>query len=622
LLQTVRAGFAHHQAGRLDRAEALYRRALDKNPDDANALHLLGVIAYQRGEIGAALRLIERALPDLPELPDAHLNYGNALREVGRVAEAVDSYCRAIALKPDYGMAHCNLAYALNQLGEFVGGLESSEVAIRLIPEFFGAHANRASALIGLERCAEAEAPLRRALELKPDRAEAYRDLGWVLAKLGRLGEAVSCHQQAIALDPNDAAMHYAFGATLQLADDLAGSEASFRQTLALAPDHAMAWHGLGNALRTAGHFEEALSCFRRALDLASDLPEVHLSLAVTGQQAGDEAQLQNLRQLLASPDRAMSDRISAGFALGMLLDNADRYDEAFPCFAQANALHRQQRADAGDRFDPEALRREVSDLIEVAAHALFPAIAAWANPSEAPVFIVGMPRSGTSLVEQIAASHPRVFGAGERPDMNGIRGDLLAHNRHIPVEKWDAVHARRLADRHVAHLQALGGGAARIIDKMPDNVFALWMIAALFPSARVIFCRRDLRDICLSCYFHRFTEGHLYAYDLAHCGMRALEVDRLTAHWLRVLPLDMMVIEYERLVEDLEGESRRLIEFLGLEWEPACLEFHRTQRPIFTASAWQVRQRLYTRAVGRWRCYERHLEPLLRVLAETGTRP
>jgi tetratricopeptide (TPR) repeat protein len=618
-LRTVRAGFAHHQAGRLRRAEALYRKALQKDPDDANALHLLGVVAYQWGEVGTAVRLIERALPELPELPDIHLNYGNALREAGRLAEAVASYRRALTLKPDYGMAHNNLAAALNQQEEFAGGLASSERAISLIPEFFGAHVNHADSLTGLERFGEAEGPLRRTLDLAPDRAQTHRDLGWVLAKLGRCEEAVACLEQAIALDPDDPTTHFAFGTTLYLMKHLPGSEAALRRAVALAPDYTAAWHELGAVLRSFGRFDEALMCFRRARDIDPDWPEVYRSLAVTGQQAADEAQLRRLETLLKNRQRSVSDRISAGFALGMLLDNAERCDEAFPCFAEANALHRQHRAEAGECFDLDALRRQVDDLIELATPDFFSAAASWGNPSQAPVFIVGMPRSGTSLVEQIAASHSRVFGAGELHASGEICEMLSAHNRRRPVEKWEASFARRLADRHVLSLQALGKGAVRIIDKMPDNIFFLWLIAALFPSARIILCRRDLRDVCLSCYFHHFTEGHLYADDLADCGTRALEVHRLAARWLRVLPLEILVIDYEELVSDLEAESRRLIKFLGLEWEPACLDFHLTERPVLTASAWQVRQPLYTRSVGRWRRYARHLRPLLNVLSASA---
>jgi tetratricopeptide (TPR) repeat protein len=613
-LRTVRAGFAHHQAGRLPRAEALYRKALQKDPDDANALHLLGVVAYQCGEVGTALRLIERALPELPELPDVHLNYGNALRDAGRLAEAMASYRRALALNPDYGMAHNNLAAALNQQEEFAAGLASSERGIALIPEFFGAHVNHADALMGLGRFAEAEGPLRRALDLAPDRAQTHRDLGWVLAKLGRYEDAVACLDQAIALDPEDPTAHFALGTTLYLRKELPGSESEFRRAATLAPDYAAAWHELGTLLRSSGRFDEALMCFRRARDIDPDWPEVYRSLAVTGQQAADEAQLRRLEVLFKNRGRTVTDRISTGFALGTLLDNAERWDEAFPCFAEANALHRQQRAEAGERFDIGALRRQVDDLIELATPDFFSAAAAWGNSSQAPVFIVGMPRSGTSLVEQIAASHSRVFGAGELQALEKIWETLAAHNRGRPVEKWDAAYARLVADRHVGSLNVLGNGAVRIIDKMPDNIFFLWLIAALFPAARIILCRRDLRDVCLSCYFHHFTEGHLHAYDLTDCGARALEIDRLATHWLRALPLEILIIDYEKLVADLEGQSRRLIDFLGLAWEPACLDFHLTERPVLTASAWQVRQPLYTRSVGRWRHYERHLAPLLKL--------
>jgi tetratricopeptide (TPR) repeat protein len=615
-LRTVRAGFAHHQAGRLRRAEALYRKALQKDPDDPNALHLLGVVAYQFGEVGTALRLIERALPELPELPDVHLNYGNALREAGKPAEAVVSYRRTLALKPDYGMAHNNLAAALNQQEEFMAALASSEQAIALIPEFFGAYVNRADALMGLGRFAEAEGPLRRALDLAADRAQTHRDLGWALAKLGRCEEAAACLEQAIALDPHDPMTHFALGTTLYLRKDLPGSEAELRRAAALAPRYTAAWHEVGTVLRSFGRFDEALFCFSRAIDLDPDRPEAYRSLAVTGQQA-DEAQLRRLAAVLKNRERSVPDRISAGFALGTLLDNAERCDEAFPCFAEANALHRQQRAEVGERFDIGALRRQVDDLIELVTPNFFSAVGSWGNPSQAPVFIVGMPRSGTSLVEQIAASHSRVFGAGELDALREIWDTLSAHNRGRPVEKWDAAFARRLADRHAGSVQALGNGAVRVIDKMPDNIFFLWLIAALFPSARIILCRRDLRDVCLSCYFQHFTEGHLYAYDLGDCGARALEIDRLATHWLRVLPLDILAIDYEKLVSDLAGESRRLVEFLGLEWEPACLDFHLTERPVFTASAWQVRQPLYRGSVGRWRRYEPHLQALLGGVSE-----
>jgi hypothetical protein len=221
------------------------------------------------------------------------------------------------------------------------------------------------------------------------------------------------------------------------------------------------------------------------------------------------------------------------------------------------------------------------------------------------------MPRSGTSLVEQIAASHSCVFGAGELRNIGEAAKELG------PVSAlWERVAVRRVADAQLARLRGLGGRGDRVIDKLPDNVFMLGVIATLYPRARIIFCRRDPRDIGLSCFFQKFSVGLLmFSYDLADCGKRIRETERIAAHWHRALPLRCLDIQYESLVTDLEGESRRLIEFLDLKWEPGCLDFHRNKRTVQTASAWQVRQPLYNRSLRRWRHYERHLGPLLEEL-------
>lgn len=241
--------------------------------------------------------------------------------------------------------------------------------------------------------------------------------------------------------------------------------------------------------------------------------------------------------------------------------------------------------------------------------------MADWGNSSELPVFIVGMPRSGTSLVEQIAASHSRVFGAGEIRDIGALAAETAP-----AIAAKDRALIRQRADAHIERLRALGDDALRVTDKLPDNLFQLGVIATLFPGARVIFCRRDPRDLCLSCYFQKFAAGQLlFSYDLADCAKRLIETERLAAHWARVLPLRRHEIRYEDIIADLEGESRRFIDFLGLAWEPGCLDFHRTKRVVATASAWQVRQPLYDRSIGRWRNYRRHLKPLLDTLAEAG---
>ena len=617
-LLDFQAAYAHDQAGRRDRAEALYRKVLQKAPDHADALHLLGLIAHERGRHQRSIQLIRRALAIMPDFPAAHANLGSALKAMGRRTEAVEAYNRAIALKPDYAVAHCNLAAVQLEQGAFAAALASANRAIALTPDLAEAHVNRADALIRLRRFEEAEAALRLALGLMPDRAATHSHLGAVLSELGRCDEAIASHQRAIELQPSEPLLHYDLGRTLFQAQKLAASEASFRRALALDRDLAPAWHWLGSMQLVSGGLEDALSCFRRAVAIDPNLAEAHEALAYSRQCAG-ETQLKHLCALSAEFDRPVAERIAAGFAAAGFLENAGRRDDAFPYLAAANALQRQVLAEAGERFDPDALVREVDGVIERCTPASFSAAANWGNRSELPVFIVGMPRSGTSLVEQIAASHSHVFGGGERKDIFHLAEAVLGQNRDRPIEEWDMDFARQLADRQIADLQQRGGQASRVTDKMPDNILHLGIIAVLFPAARIIFCRRDMRDNCLSCFFQRFGEGNAFAYDLADCARRYRQIERLAEHWRQVLPLSMLTVDYEALIADPESESRRLIEFLGLDWEPGCLDFHRTERTVFSASLWQVRQPVFSRSVGRWRHYARHLQPLLEVPALDG---
>jgi tetratricopeptide (TPR) repeat protein len=619
VFRDFQTAYAHDQAGRRGRAEALYRKVLQKAPDHADALHLLGLIAHERGWHQRAIQLIRRALAIVPDFPVAHANLGSALKATGKRTEAVEAYQQAIALKPDYAVAHCNLAAVQIEQGAFAAGLASADRAVTLAPDLVAAHVNRANALIGLRRFGEAEASLRRALELMPGRAATHSELGAVLGELGRFDEAIASHQRAIELQPSNSLLHHDLGRTQFQAQELEASEASFRRALSLDRDLAPAWHWLGNTQLVSGGIEDGLACFRRAVAIDPDLADAHEALAYSGQRAG-EAHLQHLSAFAAESDRPMAPRIAAGFAVGGFLDNAGRQDEAFSHFEAANALQRQLLAEAGERFDPDALACEISGVIRRCTPALFSAAAGWGNGSGLPVFIVGMPRSGTSLVEQIAATHSQIFGGGERKDIFRIAEAVFGQNRDRPIEEWDMEVARQLADRHIAHLQRLAGRALRVTDKMPDNILHLGIIAVLFPAARIIFCRRDMRDNCLSCFFQRFGEGTAFAYDLADCARRCLQIERLAEHWRRVLPLSMLTVDYEALVAEPEGESRRLIEFLGLDWEPGCLEFHRTRRPVFSASLWQVRQPVFNHSVGRWRHYVRHLQPLFDVLAPGGS--
>jgi tetratricopeptide (TPR) repeat protein len=610
------AALEHHRAGRLDRAETLYRKFLQKSPGNPDALHLLGVLAVVRGNPDQAVQLIGRALAAVPNFPEGHSNLGNALRGAGRLAEACASYRRAIELRPDFAAAHCNLGLALNQQGSFAAAIASFERSIGLDPRNVEAHAGLGNALREIGRLEAAEPPLRRAVELNPGSFDLQINLANVLLELRRFGEAAACYRRGIEIDSRQVRAHRGLATSLRAAGDINAAIAHYRDALALSPSEAPLWNDLGRCFLALGRFEEATEAFRSALALDADLADAYRNLAACRLLPADDQEMARAAGLANRTDLPIEERATAGFAVAKALDDADRYDEAFVTYESANRLYRAARAAAGDHFDTAALTRQVDRLIANFTPAFFSAVSGWGNPSDLPVFIVGLPRSGTTLVEQIAASHSRVFGAGELREIGETAAALG------PFEApWQQASVRRTADAHLERLSGLCADADRVIDKLPDNIFMLGVIATLYPAARIIFCRRDPRDIGVSCYFQKFSAGLLtFSYDLTDCGRRIRETDRLAAHWHRVLPLRWLDIHYESLVADLEGESRRLIEFLGLAWEPSCLDFHRTIRAVQTASSWQVRQPLYHRSVGRWRHYARHLGPLLAELASSDT--
>jgi tetratricopeptide (TPR) repeat protein len=603
----------NHRAGRLERAEALYRKVLKALPSDPDALHLLGVVALERGNPDEAIELIGKALAAVPTSAQGHYNLGNALRAAGRLIEARDSYQHAIFLRPGFGPAHSNLGAVLCELEHFEVAIASCQSAISLDPSSADAHATLANALCRMHRFEAAETSFRRALELSPERTDLELSLAYVLLELRKFVAAAACCRRALERDPSLVGAHWALACSMRSVGEIDAAIAHYRDALALRPDEARIWNDLGCCFLALGGFVDAADAFRRALAIDPNLADAYRNLASCRQLPADDSEMTRIAVLAERTDLPIEDRSAAAFAVAKALDDADRYDEAFVAYESANRLYRAARAATGDFFDAADLASRIDRLISDFAPASFDALNDCGNPSALPVFIVGLPRSGTSLVEQIAASHSRVFGAGELRDISEISAGLG------PVDTpWAPAMVRRAADTHLERLRGLGGDVDRVTDKMPDNIFMLGLIAALYPSARIIFCRRDPRDVGLSCFFQKFGAGLLtFSYDLADCGRRIRETERLVAHWHRVLPLRWLDIQYESLVADLEGQSRRLIEFLDLAWEPGCVDFHRTKRAVHTASRWQVRQPLYRRSVGRWRHYERHLRPLLDELGQ-----
>jgi tetratricopeptide (TPR) repeat protein len=601
--------------GHVERAVASYRRVTELRPMDATAHFNLGIALRTGKRSDEAIAAFSRAAEIDPRMVDAFIELGNLLRASGRTDAAIAAHRKAVALQPDLADAHISLANSLDQKGDDQGAIAEFQRALKLNPKSAVAHFNLGNIYSKKNRIEEALEAYDRAVALKPDYAEAYTNRGLTLGELMRFDESIASHRRAVELRPNDPITHEGLAEALFYAQKMPESVESFRRALEINPQSLAALAGLGTTLRAQGKFDEAAEYYRQILKINPGDPKGYQNLASVIQAVSD-TEIDRLLATVKQLDRPVDERVAAGFALGKLLDDAERFDEAFEQYADANALYRAHCASEGVRFDAAELRQQVDQMIQVFTPAFFEQRRGWGIASELPVFIVGMPRSGTTLVEQIAASHSKVCGAGELSDIGNYSGELSRAKPGVGPMGWEAEAISTIARKHLDRLKSLAGESARVIDKLPHNLLYLGLIAVLFPKARVIFCNRDPRDNCLSCYFQLFKRANLiFTYDLGDCAAQYLEQKRLEKHWRSALPLQILDVNYEEFVGDLEGQSRRLIEFLGLEWEPACLDFHKTERPVLTASVWQVRQPIYNKSVGRWRHYESHLGPLLAAL-------
>ena len=388
-----------------------------------------------------------------------------------------------------------------------------------------------------------------------------------------------------------------------------------YRTALRLEPDFPSAQCNLAFALEELGQFSEAEQVFREVIGRHPQHAPAHAQLASMLRGRLPEADQEALVALLTDADLGERDRMSLHFALAYLLDDRGARAQAAEHLRQANGLALAIQQRRGQHYEPDEHARFVRNLLAAFTPTFFAQTTGWGLDTERPIFIVGLPRSGTTLTEQILASHSRVFGAGElrlgRDDFVSLAGILPPDSEGFQrLGQLDRESVRRVAGRHLEELQTLDATADRVVDKMPDNYLYIGLLAVLFPQARFIHCRRDLRDVAASCWLTNFRHIR-WANDFEHIATRFQEYERAMAHWRQVLPVRLLEVPYEETVADLEGVARRLVAWCGLDWQPACLAFHEGQRPIRTASITQVRQPLYLRSVGRWKHYEQVLGPL-----------
>ncbi len=566
------AGLRHHQAGRLREAELGYRQVLAANPRHADSLHLLGLLACdaRRPDIGADL--IGKAIAINPKAAAYHFDLATIFQEQGKLEQAAACYHKATVLEPGYLEAQSNLGCLLQELGRSAEAVACHRKALSIQPNNAATHNNLGIALQALYQFADAVACYRRAIALRPDFADAYSHLGSALKEQGLWDEALASFRKALELDPNAPTTHANLG---------------------------MVW-------LDQGRFEDATAAFETALRLGGDPSSAYHGLSIVRKfTEADRPLIAQMEAALTDPALKPASRLLIHFALGKAFDDLKDYESAIRHFDEGNRLEREK-----SRFDRAGFTALV-DWVIAAFPNDAPASPA-ASASELPIFIVGMPRSGTTLVEQILASHPKVGAGGELRFWPERMGPV----RRRQAARLDPAAERDAAQAYPALLGEIAPGAARVTDKMPFNFQFLGHLNRLLPQARFIHCRRNPIDTALSNYVTRFAAPHDFSTDRADLVYYYREYERLMAHWRAILPADRFLeIDYEALVADPETVSRRMVAFCGLDWDDACLAFHETDRPIQTASAWQARQPVYRSSAERWRRYEPWLGELRALL-------
>jgi len=578
-------GGVYRELNRPDEALAAYREAVRLAPNLPLALSNLGQALLEKGEKDESEKYCKEAVRLAPTFPEGLSNLGNVLRAKDNLKDAKDCYRIALKMRPNVAMIHGNLGQALQQEGNLDEAIKCYEQATALDSKSSRFESYLASAYAEKDNHAEAIKHYRRALELKPDFAEAYNGLGSVL------------HEQG----------------------DFKGSIASYEEALRLKPNFADAFSNLGGAYAELGDMEKANFYYREALRCDPEYAGALSVLATHERDKMPEEDINKMNEFLAREHLTDWKRSTLHHGLAHYYDAKKEYGVAAEHAAKGNALRKEIWIRQGKGYSADDHTGFVSFLIKQFNPAFFERVKGWGLDTEVPVFVVGMPRSGTTLLEQILGSHPKMFGAGEL----GIAKDTfdqipkwmnkqVAPSLCLPEITQEII--QKAGNEHLSRLLPFAPTAERIVDKMPDNYMWVGFLAAIFPKARIIYSKRDLHDVAVSCWITNFKQIR-WASDQSDIANRIRNHMRIMDHWRKVLPVPLLEIEYEQTVEDLESVARKMIDFCGLEWDPACMAPHESKRAVRTASLSQVRQPVYKRSVQRWKNYETALKPIFDII-------
>ncbi|MDP3559641.1 MAG: sulfotransferase [Legionellaceae bacterium] len=675
-------------AGQLEPAEMLLNQILEAHPTHAEALHLLGIIAYQVNKTTLGIQLVERAIQSNPHVALFYSNLGEMHRKLNAIPLSIQYGQQAVALNPHSATALSNLGIAyydakyyveaeachqqalamnpqltssLNNMGSIYKALNQTQEAITfyqaaiasapqfaeplnnlgvlllqqqafqpastylsqaimLAPAFVEAQCNMGFALLGLDKDNNALIYFEKALQLKPDYAEAYYGMAKVYLNQHHFIESEYAIQKAIAINAGQTEFYQLLATIYQEQSDYTQALMYLDHALHLDAACTNAYLSKGNVLMEMGEISQAEAYFLKGAADSDINTQVlsHYSLVQLHKVKPDNLSLNHLRSIINSPLQAISpSKLEyAYFALGKCYDDMGEWTKAFKYFSLGCRIKRSRIT-----YNIAEQIEFTNKLIHCFTKETIEYLQKFSNPSAVPIFIVGMPRSGTTLVEHVLSSHSHVHGAGELKYLsNLIQQPIKKAQKTIyypeNVLQFSPETCHTITNNYLSCLQRFSSDARHITDKMPHNFIAIGLIHALFPNAKIIHVERNPIDTCLSCYTKLFTQGQSYSYDLTELGQYYRCYEQIMAHWRNILPADAWLdIKYETMTHHFEEEAKRLIDFCDLPWEQACLTFYQSKRQVRTASFTQVRQPVYTSSVERWRPYEQELTPLIQTL-------
>lgn len=588
------------------------QRSAEKYYEDA-------IVFENKGKLSNAERAYKKAIKINRNFVEAHNNLGNVLLHQGRLKEAYNAYRKALKILPEHPMLLNNVGNALQLQGENEKSIGWFEKAIEQNPGQANAHNNLGNALLALNRKREAVAAYKQAVRINPGLADTFHSLGVILFELNEPDQAIENFSQSLRINPAAEKTCLALGRAYAMSGDLDQTVAAYHKAIEINPRNAKAYVELGKAFSDHGDIERALEGFRKALEINPDYVVAYHSLSKNKKFTEHDDDLRAMESLFSKKGISDGDTIDLGFALGKAYEDLKVYDKSIEFLIEAARLKR----DSYD-FSISESRAQFDKIKALFSREFFSAHVDSGDPDSTPIFILGMPRSGTSLVEQILASHPDVFGAGELRDLRSLVESIVTtDNNDLPalvpeaLLKLDAAAFVDLGKQYVAKIRRFSADARFITDKMPHNFLYIGVIRTILPNARVIHCARDPMDNCLSIFKNNLGKGHPYANDMTELGQYYRMYLDLMDYWRETLPGFVYDQGYEELVDSPEAQVRKLLQHCGLEWNDACLDFHKTRRKVQTASNAQVRRPIYKDSVQLSTRYGEHLEPLRAAIYE-----